>query len=341
MHEFCLVACPEQGGLISHQRRLAGTNSGELVVIKEGYVVDLVSVIIPCYRQADFVGEAIESVLAQTHPAREIVVVDDGSPDHTSEVVRHYSGVRYVHQDNQGVAAARYKGIQESKGTYLVFLDADDRLLPTHLEVSLNAFKERPDAAFVCGDYRWFGAEGTWHVHNCQPLPDHYALLLRFNFIGPPQVVMFKRDILLAMGGFRRDLTANEDPELHLRLARAFPIYCHHEVIAEYRRHEAQASQNYDRMLKSSLAMMRLQRPHVKGIKPYEQAHRIGIRFRQHLYGEALVSQVVRDVKSGRWHRATQGLLVLLRFYPQGVLNRVRQKLSKLMGGLLAGQSKG
>ena len=91
----------------------------------------LVSVVIPCYNQAHFLGEAIESVLAQTYPHLEIVVVDDGSTDNTGEVAARYPGVRYVRQENQGLAAARNTGLRHSSGDYLVFLDADDRLLAT------------------------------------------------------------------------------------------------------------------------------------------------------------------------------------------------------------------
>ena len=94
----------------------------------------LVSVVIPCYNQAHFLGEAIESVFKQTYKHFEIVVVDDGSTDNTSEVARRYSGIRCIEQVNQGLSAARNTGIRESKGEYLVFLDADDRLYPIALE---------------------------------------------------------------------------------------------------------------------------------------------------------------------------------------------------------------
>jgi hypothetical protein len=82
---------------------------------------------------SEFSADAIESVLRQTHPDVEIVVVDDGSPDNTRDVAARYAGVRYVRQDNQGLAAARNTGIRESRNPYLVFLDADDRLLPCAL----------------------------------------------------------------------------------------------------------------------------------------------------------------------------------------------------------------
>ena len=118
-----------------------GTNAGQHdLQVGEGERAGaaLVSVVIPCYNQAHFLGEAIESVLAQTYPHREIVVVDDGSPDNTREVASRYPGVRYVRQENQGLAAARNTGLRHSSGSYLVFLDADDRLLPEALEVGLR-----------------------------------------------------------------------------------------------------------------------------------------------------------------------------------------------------------
>src|SRR3712207_4601210 len=105
----------------------------------------LVSIVIPCYNQAHFLGEAIESVLAQTYPHFEVVVVDDGSTDNTEAVAARYPGVRCIRQENQGLAAARNTGIRRSNGSYLVFLDADDRLLPNALEVGLKHLKEHPE----------------------------------------------------------------------------------------------------------------------------------------------------------------------------------------------------
>src|SRR5262245_20604446 len=90
----------------------------------------LVSVIIPCYNHAHYLGEAIESVLAQTVQDFEIIVVDDGSTDSTADVAARYPRVRYVRQNNQGLSAARNTGIKHGLGRFLVFLDADDLLLP-------------------------------------------------------------------------------------------------------------------------------------------------------------------------------------------------------------------
>ena len=294
--------------------------------------MELVSIIIPCFRQAHFLGEAIESVLAQSDPHFEIIVVDDGSPDDTAQVVKRYPSVRYLRQDNRGLGAARNSGTQVSSGTYLVFFDADDRLLPNHLQANLKAFEEHPDAGFVCGDYRWFGAEDTWHTHDCRPSPDHYATLLRRNFIGPPHVVMFKRRVIQEVGGFRSDVLC-EDQEMYLRIARTYPIYCHHEIIAEYRRHGAQMSQKFDLMLKDSLTVLRSHGDYVKRNAIYREALDSGIRFRQRLYESSLIQQILKDVEQYNWRRATRALSIFVRYHPRGLVSVLWNKLRKTILG--------
>jgi glycosyltransferase involved in cell wall biosynthesis len=286
--------------------------------------MSLVTVIIPLYRMANLLTEAIESVLVQTHRDFEIVAVDDESPDHSGEIAKSYSEVRYIWQTNQGVCAARNRGIRESKGEYLVFLDSDDRLLPHYLERNLQGFREQPDAAFVTGDYRWFGAEGTWHHHRCDPTPDHYATLLRFNFIGPPLPVMFRRDILERVGGFQVGRECAEDQDLFFRIARQYPIYCHHDVVAEYRRHSEQNSANYANMLRQAMRVLSAQWPYVKGNSVYEEAYREGKHFRQRLYGETLFRQMATAVRLGWIREAVRIGGVLLRYNPGAIKDGVQ-----------------
>ena len=119
------------------------------------------SVVIPCYNQAHFLSEAIESVLAQSYPHFEIVVVDDGSTDDTPKVAARYPAVRCIRQDNRGLSAARNAGLGCSEGEYVVFLDADDRLLPEALEVGLECFDANPECAFVSGHYREISVDGS------------------------------------------------------------------------------------------------------------------------------------------------------------------------------------
>ena len=301
--------------------------------------MELVSIIIPCFRQAHLLGEAVESVLAQSYPHFEIIVVDDGSPDDTAQVVKRYPSVRYLRQDNRGVSAARNSGTQASSGTYLVFLDADDRLLPNHLQANLKAFEEHPDAGFVCGDYRWFGAEDTWHTHDCRPFPDHYATLLRRNFIGPPHVVMFKRQVIQEAGGFRSGILC-EDQEMYLRIARTYPIYCHHEIIAEYRRHGAQMSQKFHLMLRDSLKVLRSQREYARYNPVYKEALKSGILFRQRLYESVITEQISTDIGKRHWQRATKVLFVFMRYHPRGLVSVLWNKLRKTMLGSASGSDR-
>src|SRR5690349_6707431 len=96
-----------------------------------------VSIVIPTYNHAHFLGEAIDSATSQSVAPREIIVVDDGSSDNPAAIVAKYPAIRFVRQSNQGLAAARNTGLDLAVGRYVVFLDADDRLMPNALAVNL------------------------------------------------------------------------------------------------------------------------------------------------------------------------------------------------------------
>jgi glycosyltransferase involved in cell wall biosynthesis len=112
-----------------------------------------VSVIIPAYNQAHYLSAAVHSVLTQTHDQLEVIVVDDGSTDRTRDVVERISDprVRYVHQQNAGLSAARNTGIRHARGDFLSYLDSDDLFLPDKLRVLLGAFDQNPALGFAAG----------------------------------------------------------------------------------------------------------------------------------------------------------------------------------------------
>src|SRR5215207_3618778 len=295
----------------------------------------LVTVVIPCYNQAHFLEEAIESVLAQSHPNFEIIVIDDGSTDDTSEVAERYPGVRLFRQDNQGLAAARNAGLWRSKGEYLVFLDADDRLLPWALEVGLKHLNAHPECAFVSGYYRPIAVDGSplslpQQQHRTEK--DHYLELLREGPSWPPVTVMFRRSVFESVGGFDASLRAAEDYDMYLRIARRWPINRHDEVVAQYRVHSASLNHNAALMLKSTLAVLRPQWKHVKGNKQYEEALKRGIRVGQDHYGSRLAYKVLAHARRWEWKQAVGDLLALLRYHPR-VPVRACQKLASRMRG--------
>ena len=297
----------------------------------------MVSVIITCYNHRHFVSEAIDSVLRQTYSHREIIVVDDGSTDQTSEVVEQYSEVRYLRQRNQGVCAARNRGMQNSHGQYIVFLDGDDRLLPQHLEVSLAAFRSHPEVGWVCGEFRYFGtAEPIWQHdhrhHRCERFPDLFGALLRGNCVGPPIVVMFSREVLFKVGGFDEHFKSAscEDWDIYLRLSREIPLYCHHQLVAEHRLTDQQASRRWYVMLEGDFYALWSQWRFIRGHPSYEEAYYQRISLSRAGYGERALWQMVADARSGQWARAVKAFEVLLRCYPSGLLNLFKGKLTRV-----------
>jgi glycosyltransferase involved in cell wall biosynthesis len=285
----------------------------------------LVSVVIPCYEQAHFLGEAIKSALSQSYPDFEVIVVDDGSTDDTAEIALAYSAadprVRLVRQENRGLAGARNRGLAESRGEYVVFLDSDDRLLGEALEVGVRELESHPECAFVSGHYRPISAEGDPYALPRQASidVDHYLALLRDNYISMPASVMYRRWVFEEVGGFDGSVDAAADWDLYLRVARRFPIYHHGEVVADYRWHGSNMTADPALMLRSTVSVLRGQRQHVKGNKSYEEAYNEGIKlFREH-NGVNLAKEIRSHIGRRDPGKALRGALVLARYYPRGL----------------------
>jgi glycosyltransferase involved in cell wall biosynthesis len=278
----------------------------------------LVLVIIPCYNQAHYLGEAIESVLAQSYPHFEIIVVDDGSPDNTAEVAARYPGVRYIRQENQGLSGARNTGMRESKGKYLVFLDADDRLVPDALQAGINCFHAHPECAFVSGHHRYIKGDGSL-LNEYPPEPidsDHYIALLQRNYIGMHATVIYQRYIFDFVGGFDTSLKSCEDYDLYLRIAQKFPIYRHSQMVAEYRWHDGNMTNNSERMLKSALTALRSQWEYIQQKPQYIKAYKAGVRFWRNYFGQLLLQRLGKSLRTSQWQQAKQSGVMLLRYCP-------------------------
>lgn len=145
-----------------------------------------VSCVIPVYNGERFLGEAIRSVLAQTVPDVDIVVVDDGSTDGSADVVHGFGDrVRYVHQQNAGPAAARNRGVAEASGAFISFLDADDLWVADKLEKQLARFEARPELSYSVGMVQNFWedevadeAERMSKHARARPIPGYVTLTL-------------------------------------------------------------------------------------------------------------------------------------------------------------------
>src|SRR5205823_6424932 len=264
-----------------------------------------VSVIIPCYNQAHFLHEAIESVLAQTYSNREIIVVNDGSTDSTAEVAGRYSAVRHIYQENAGPSAARNTGLKQTSGEYLVFLDADDRLLPEALEVGVNCLREHPECAFASGFCRRVVADGSLlgKPEQLCIARDHYLEFLRRNYIWCPSSVIYRRSVLETVKGFNTSLGRAEDYDLFLRITKDHPIFCHSQFVADYRLHNSSRSADHASMLQDTLSALNAQWDFVKGNKRSAEAFKIGKGYWQDRYRSLQIADEILEIAASNLPR--------------------------------------
>lgn len=164
----------------------------------------LVSVIIPCYKHAIFITEAVESVINQTYQNWECLIVNDGSPDNTSEVTRHlikkynYKRIYLIEKENSGVVDSRNRGIEHSQGQFILCLDADDTIHPNFIEETVAVLIKKPNVGFVYTDIQLFGVKHNLIKHgDFEP-----ARFLRAN--QAPVTSMFRREIVAQIGGFKK-----------------------------------------------------------------------------------------------------------------------------------------
>jgi glycosyltransferase involved in cell wall biosynthesis len=206
-----------------------------------------VSIVIPCFEQKRFLAQAIASAEAQRTPAREIIVVDDGSTEDLSDVTSTFPAVQLIRQANRGLAGARNSGLKAAKGEKIIFLDADDRLLSCAVEAGLDCFAKNPEAAFVYGAFR--SVRGNSRERVFSAVSTHRDLI-RCNWIGMIATVMFDREKVLEVGGFDESLGMVEDWDLYLRLSRQFPFASHRKTVADYVKHGGNASDDVAELMK-------------------------------------------------------------------------------------------
>jgi GT2 family glycosyltransferase len=229
----------------------------------------LVSVIVPAHNAARYLPAALASVLAQAYRPVDIVVVDDGSTDGTSELIRTHPEARYVRLANaRGPAAARNEGIRQAKGSYIAFLDADDLWPPNKLGRQVAFLEAHPDVALLFGNARRFSDDGwtepslferyrytaAFFGHEWRVV-DPLAKLVRENFI-PTGTVLARKDCLEEAGLFDERFLRAEDWDLWLRVALRCELAYSAEVWKLKRVHSANLSGNLPAMVSDGLAVL-------------------------------------------------------------------------------------
>jgi glycosyltransferase involved in cell wall biosynthesis len=217
-----------------------------------------VSAIIPTYNRAQFLPRALGSVLAQTQPVNEIIVVDDGSTDNTAEVIAAYgNSVRYLRQHNAGAGAARNHGLREARCDYVAFLDSDDLWVPEKTALQLAFLQSNPGVDFLFGDMANFIAENDngeaeikdpqahqYFVENAAHLKKLFECLLIENTI-PTSSVIFRRSCVAQVGFMDEKIRIAQDLEYWLRIA----LHCRggfvNAILSKRRRHPGNLINNW------------------------------------------------------------------------------------------------
>ncbi|ETX09188.1 glycosyltransferase [Candidatus Entotheonella palauensis] len=186
----------------------------------------LVSVIIPTFNRADWLAESIGSVLGQTYPHIELIVVDDGSTDHTRDVVQAFgAALTYMHGINRGVSAARNRGVAASQGTLVAFLDSDDVWQPGKVAAQVALFQQQPGVEVCYTDEIWI-RHGV-RVNPKQIHQKHTGWLFEPSLprcMISPSSIMLRRALWNRLGGFDERLPACEDYDLWLRMTVRVPV---------------------------------------------------------------------------------------------------------------------
>lgn len=260
----------------------------------------LVSVIVPTYNHCEWLLTTLASIQSQSFKDFEVIVVNDGSPDDTDEVLRSLissKSIVYVRQENRGQAGARNSGLRIARGKYIAFVDDDDLCPPNKLAWQVEVLDNNPDLVAIAGlavafdkckretSVGWLLPEIT------------FEKLFRGNPIWTPGQVLIRHVALSRVGGFDEDIWGADDFDLWFRLARLGKFEMHSKLAISYRLHDSNASRQMDRLLNACRSVVR---KHAKALPRNERGQRLSeaYNFLYNNWGEAVANQVKNELKA-------------------------------------------
>lgn len=290
---------------------------------------DSVSIVIPCYNQARFLRASIASVAAQTCAPLEIIVVDDGSDDRTNEVARALSAT-LIRQSNTGVSGARNTGLHAARGAFVIFLDADDELMPDAVQTGVRALTSNAAAVCAVGRARPMDEDGR-DLNAVPPRPvgpDLYDAWLSENFVFTPGAAVFRRERLSSMAGFPIDVGPAADYAIYLQLARRGQVVDHGQPVVRYRNHPASMSTDGTRMLQATMQVLRREAQHLP--PGYEAAYRRGRAHWARWYGIQILEWLRDDLRRHGVRSAhLAALATLIRYCPGLLATRMARRIRR------------
>ncbi|MFA5309350.1 MAG: glycosyltransferase [Dehalococcoidales bacterium] len=285
-----------------------------------------ITVMIPTYNYAQYLGAAIQSVLDQTYQDFEIIVVDDGSTDNTREVVDSFKDtrIRYIRQENRGVAAAANVAIKAATSEYITGIGADDLFLPQNLELKVKIMDARPELGMVYSDVYLFDDSTGETIGKLWRDPKGYypwldpikaarnplkEILYKGCFI-LIQAALIRREVFNKVGCYDESLPTHEDWELVVRILQNYPAEIIDMPLLKMRRHQSNLSDNQEKMYQGAVtALMKVIRSGT--LTKQEQKVLRKRLFPQHIrYGR-------RALLEGRTAAARKALLAGIKINPQ------------------------
>ncbi len=267
-----------------------------------------ISVVIPTYRHAHSVLETLESVFAQTLTNYEVIVVNDGSPDETAQLLAPLvtSGqIRYFEQINKGPAAARNRGLVEARGEFIAFLDDDDLWPQNKLQWQWEYLSKNADVILIGGCCDLLYPDGT-HGENVVLSTGNITVqtISRGSPFFSPGQTLIRRDVLTAVGGFDTAIWGADDMDLWFRLALRGKLVAETRLALHYRIHEANASRD---VIKMYTNLFRMVRRHIRMVNRSDRK-KIEAQYLRWLYtylGERVLGEIISLIRCRPEHRWT------------------------------------
>jgi glycosyltransferase involved in cell wall biosynthesis len=287
----------------------------------------LVSIVITTYNHARYLPDAVKSVLQQDYSPIELIVVDDGSTDHTPGLMVGYPSVRYIRQVNQGLAAARNTGLAHATGEWICFLDADDALLPNAMSTQIRHAANQTTVGFISGGHliadedlkpkEEVAAEVRSH---------HYKELLQRNYIGMHAAVLYCKSVLQEYP-FDSSFTGCEDYDVYLRISAQHPVITHTQPVAVYRTLRSSMSGNLPMMLRQAHKALEKQKPLLKTTE-HKDAYQKGLHNWNDLYCYAMANEI--EQKEMEEEKRRRYLRTLLKCKPKLYIRHYINKIIRI-----------
>ena len=273
-----------------------------------------VSIVVPSYGHRDFILATLDSVFAQTMNDYEVIVINDGSPDDTAEIVEplvRAGRIIYVEQTNRGTSRARNLGIERARGDYIALLDDDDLWPPDKLAWQTEYLDAHPDVGLIGGMLQTIDAHGTpgWKG-TYWPSIDFESLFLENPFLSPGQTLI-RADLLKRIGGMDATIWGADDWDLWFRIAKTSRIVMLDRPALYYRLHPGNASKQTERLL--AACCVTIER-HLKDV-PADRRRDLRFGFQRTVYrgfGAVLAGRARRQARTGNAVSAFKSLRALL-----------------------------